>query len=427
MHVYCDAMQLLRRLAIATSIVTLPTLARADSTELGAFVGPHIFASGERLGYIPDAPAHVSLGSSVMFGGRIGKPLFVSWLVPEFELAMAPTSTTAEAGASSTSVFWIEPRAHVRFMFNHGKRLQPFIVVGGGAPIALSSARKTFDSGITGDGYVGGGLRFDTGRFAFRFDARIAIVPGAKPIDPANEGSYIKAELDVGFGIEVQLGRVHVPGTTTTEEPTTVADADKDGIPDAKDGCPDRPEDKDGFADDDGCPDIDNDEDRVLDVADKCGAAPETINGFQDDDGCPDTIPPEVDALRGTIEGLIYAEAETVVRDSAVPNIQKIAKTMTAHPSIRVVLVGYTDDREAKRFAEAPTEGQPAPDLAELALDLSKARAEAVRQVLVANGIAEGRIVVDGKGAQDPVAENAKPKGRLANRRVEIKLYVPER
>jgi flagellar motor protein MotB len=36
-------------------------------------------------------------------------------------------------------------------------------------------------------------------------------------------------------------------------------------------------------------------------------------------------------------------------------------------------------------------------------------------------------VIVDGRGAEEPVADNDKPKGRLANRRVEIKLYVPAR
>jgi hypothetical protein len=75
----------------------------------------------------------------------------------------------------------------------------------------------------------------------------------------------------------------------------------------------------------------------VLDIADKCPDVPETYNGFEDEDGCPDTVPPDVDALRGTIEGLIYAEGETAVRDSALPSIRKIARTMKAHPTIRVV------------------------------------------------------------------------------------------
>jgi outer membrane protein OmpA-like peptidoglycan-associated protein len=97
---------------------------------------------------------------------------------------------------------------------------------------------------------------------------------------------------------------------------------------------------------------------------------------------------------------------------------------MLAHPTIRVVLIGHTDDREAKQFA-TPVAGQPAPDLVALSVDLSRARAEAARQALVAAGIAKQRIDVEGHGSEESVADNAKPKGRLANRRVEIKLYVP--
>ena len=163
--------------------------------------------------------------------------------------------------------------------------------------------------------------------------------------------------------------------------------------------------------------------DRVLDIADKCPNVPETYNGYEDEDGCPDTVPPDVDALRGTIEGLTYAEGETVVRDSALLSVRKIARTMTAHPNIRVVLIGHTDDREAKQLGDP---GQPA-DLDALAGDLSRARAEAVKNALVADGIPARRIIVDGKGADEPVADNGKPRGRLANRRVEIKLYIPPR
>jgi OmpA-OmpF porin, OOP family len=94
-------------------------------------------------------------------------------------------------------------------------------------------------------------------------------------------------------------------------------DRDADGIPDNVDRCPDQPEDKDGFQDDDGCPDPDNDGDGLLDGADKCPneagpiqnlgcpvtdkdgdgipddkdrcpSEPEDKDGFQDEDGCPD-------------------------------------------------------------------------------------------------------------------------------------------
>ena len=68
-------------------------------------------------------------------------------------------------------------------------------------------------------------------------------------------------------------------------------DNDKDGIPDAQDKCPTQAEDKDGFEDTDGCPDLDNDKDGVPDAQDKCPDKSETKNGFEDEDGCPDEAP----------------------------------------------------------------------------------------------------------------------------------------
>src|SRR5207248_1393410 len=65
-------------------------------------------------------------------------------------------------------------------------------------------------------------------------------------------------------------------------------DRDGDGIPDMDDQCPDQPEDRDGYKDEDGCPDPDNDGDGIPDEHDKCPNEPEDIDNFQDDDGCPD-------------------------------------------------------------------------------------------------------------------------------------------
>jgi hypothetical protein len=65
-------------------------------------------------------------------------------------------------------------------------------------------------------------------------------------------------------------------------------DSDHDGIPDVQDKCPQEAEDRDGFQDDDGCPDPDNDGDGIPDAQDKCPDQPETINGVEDNDGCPD-------------------------------------------------------------------------------------------------------------------------------------------
>ena len=74
----------------------------------------------------------------------------------------------------------------------------------------------------------------------------------------------------------------------TVRGPRRRGDRDGDGILDNVDKCPDDPEDKDGFEDEDGCPDPDNDKDGILDTKDKCPNEPEDKDGFEDEDGCPD-------------------------------------------------------------------------------------------------------------------------------------------
>lgn len=63
---------------------------------------------------------------------------------------------------------------------------------------------------------------------------------------------------------------------------------DGDGIEDARDLCPAEAEDRDGFSDEDGCPDDDDDADGLVDRCDACPRDPETWNGDEDADGCPD-------------------------------------------------------------------------------------------------------------------------------------------
>jgi len=68
----------------------------------------------------------------------------------------------------------------------------------------------------------------------------------------------------------------------------SLGDRDGDGLKDDVDKCPDDPEDKDDFEDEDGCPEPDNDRDGIVDEDDKCPNVPEDKDGFQDEDGCPD-------------------------------------------------------------------------------------------------------------------------------------------
>lgn len=106
------------------------------------------------------------------------------------------------------------------------------------------------------------------------------------------------------------LGIPHCPAGLSAQGEVckpTIPDQDKDGIPDGDDPCPTVAEDKDGFEDSDGCPEVDNDGDGICDAlfatqmsmdiegveiectgSDGCPNEPEDLDGFEDRDGCAD-------------------------------------------------------------------------------------------------------------------------------------------
>jgi outer membrane protein OmpA-like peptidoglycan-associated protein len=96
--------------------------------------------------------------------------------------------------------------------------------------------------------------------------------------------------LTLGYGsprVRVFVSAGYSPSARPLMAPK---DTDGDGIPDTADKCPTEPEDKNGFEDQDGCPDgaRDTDGDGIPDKDDKCPTEPEDMNGFEDTDGCPD-------------------------------------------------------------------------------------------------------------------------------------------
>lgn len=69
-------------------------------------------------------------------------------------------------------------------------------------------------------------------------------------------------------------------------------DLDEDGVKDDFDGCPEIPEDLDGFEDSDGCPDIDNDQDGIIDREDACPNEKGYPSSDPKKNGCPSAEPP---------------------------------------------------------------------------------------------------------------------------------------
>ncbi|AKT39053.1 OmpA family protein [Chondromyces crocatus] len=139
---------------------------------------------------------------------------------------------------------------------------------------------------VLAEGFGATGFKFSeaskTGTNSFEID-------GAVQVQPLSSGLVLTAGGGAGIlqGVGVPAFRA-LAGVAFVSEP---GDEDGDGIDDKNDACPSQPEDKDGFEDDDGCPDDDNDRDGIPDIRDKCPDKAEVINGLDDEDGCPDEVP----------------------------------------------------------------------------------------------------------------------------------------
>ena len=180
------------------------------------------------------------------------------------------------------------------------------------------------------------------------------------------------------------------------------ADRDGDGITDDIDKCPNEPEDKDGFQDEDGCPDPDNDKDGVLDAADKCPNEP----GPPDNNGCPKKFE-HIVVTNDKIElkqKIFFETDKAVIMPRSFGLLDEIASVLKSRATMRVRIEGHTDSR-----GSAPHN-----------LKLSQARADSVRQYLIGLGIDGSRMEAQGFGAGQPIETNKTAAGRERNRRVEF-------
>jgi len=178
-------------------------------------------------------------------------------------------------------------------------------------------------------------------------------------------------------------------------------DLDKDGVPLPCDQCP-----KEVGVKPDGCPIRDKDGDGIFDDKDKCVDKPETKNGFEDEDGCPDTVPEAIKKFSGVIEGIYFDKNKATITAKSKPALANAAKVLNSYPSIHLEISGHTS-----------SEGDAAVNQR-----LSQERAEAVKQWLVDNGVGSERIKTRGVGAEEPIADNKKAAGREKNRRIEFKV-----
>ena len=174
----------------------------------------------------------------------------------------------------------------------------------------------------------------------------------------------------------------------------------------AADQCPTEAEDKDGFQDEDGCPDADNDADGILDGSDKCPDEAETKNGFEDEDGCADQVPAAVQQFTGTIQGINFKINSDKLTAGSSKTLDAAVAVLQEYPALRIEISGHTDITGNVDHNR----------------DLSQRRADRVKEYLVKKGVAAERLEAKGYGPDKPIATNDTKEGQMANRRVEFTL-----
>jgi outer membrane protein OmpA-like peptidoglycan-associated protein/predicted nuclease with TOPRIM domain len=114
-----------------------------------------------------------------------------------------------------------------------------------------------------------------------------------------------------------------------------------------------------------------------------------------DDRGLMTTVPGE----------FLFAVGSDEVQASAYDTLAKVAELISIYDDRQVLIIGHSDANE-----DAADNQQ-----------LSERRAELVKQIFVENfEVAADRLSTDGFGEARPIASNATPEGRRANRRVEV-------
>jgi outer membrane protein OmpA-like peptidoglycan-associated protein len=105
------------------------------------------------------------------------------------------------------------------------------------------------------------------------------------------------------------------------------------------------------------------------------------------------------------LKGIKFPVGQAVIVPENYQLLSKVQRAIGEFQDASVVIEGHTDSVGSKESNDI----------------LSKKRANAVKDYLIANKtIAASKVVARGYGSEKPLASNATPEGRAANRRIDV-------
>ena len=115
-------------------------------------------------------------------------------------------------------------------------------------------------------------------------------------------------------------------------------------------------------------------------------------------------LEPIVSGQSFTLEAIQFESGLARLSSEYQAGCERLAQWMLDNPLVDIEVEGHTDNVGSVPFN----------------MQLSLDRAEAVKEFLIARGVYEARILTEGRGPLDPIADNTSEEGRAANRRVQV-------
>jgi hypothetical protein len=95
---------------------------------------------------------------------------------------------------------------------------------------------------------------------------------------------------------------------------------------------------------------------------------------------------------------------EAVIPDVNKELLDRAAKIINEVPNMKLTIIGHTDSQASDSYN----------------VELSRDRAEAVKEYLVSQGVDASKLMTKGMGESEPIADNSTEQGRFRNRRIEF-------
>jgi len=373
--------------------VSLVAVSAANAGEM--FVTPS-------FNYIDDDPKRAA---DDVTGGQIG----VGWKLSPRVTVEGVAGYAVMTGYVDVDV--AELSANVLFSLGPDTRLSPYVLAGTGIMKTYSAAVENETSALANLG-VGVMYGFGEGPLSLRLEWRTRF-------ELFNTITY--TDQITSLALQYTFGKAAY--VMPIPEPVE-RDSDADGVLDKYDVCQSTPAGQ--SVNSRGCP-LDSDDDSVADDLDSC---PNSARGaIVDATGCEpdndhDSVPNHLDQCPATSAGVRVdskgCEIHAVIElsgvsfesnsDQLLPGAESViidaAATLRLNQDFIVEVAGHTDSSGADGYN----------------LMLSKSRANTVLNYLITYGANPANLTSRGYGEAEPIADNTTAEGRVANRRVELRI-----